>query len=164
MDFSPRCLPTAVGSLPHREPKAACELVFKYLPAIPAWPQLPRRSFRENMYVQYGERFPGLVVDMDREKVYVDRARADDELERLYLAYLEDQVEDWGISTENASGLHTFLTYREALTGAYAVKGQVTGPISMGLQVTDASLRPIFYDEVLADALAKHLRLKAAWM
>ncbi len=164
MDFSPRCLPTAVGSLPHREPKEACDLVFKYLPTIPAWPQLPRRSFRENMYVQYGERFPGLVVDMEREKVYVDRTRADEELERLYLAYLEDQVEDWGISAENASGLHAFLARREALAGAYAVKGQVTGPISMGLQLTDASLRPILYDEVLADALAKHLRLKAAWM
>jgi methionine synthase II (cobalamin-independent) len=164
MGFSPRCLPTAVGSLPHREPREACELVFRHLSAIPAWPQLPRRSFRENMYVQYGERFPGLVVDMEREKVYVDRARADDELERLYLAYLEDQVEDWGISAENAAGLHTFLSYREALAGAHAVKGQVTGPISMGLQVTDTSLRPILYDEVLADALAKHLRLKAAWM
>ncbi len=164
MDFSPRCLPTAVGSLPYREPKEACDLVFKYLPAIPAWPQLPRRSFRENMYVQYGERFPGLVVDMEREKVYVDRARADEELERLYLAYLEDQAEDWGISAENASGLHAFLARREALAGAYAVKGQVTGPISMGLQLTDASLRPILYDEVLADALAKHLRLKATWM
>jgi hypothetical protein len=34
----------------------------------------------------------------------------------------------------------------------------------MGLQVTDQTLRPILYDEVLADALAKHLRLKATWM
>ncbi len=164
MDFVPRCLPTAVGSLPHRDPQEACNLVFKYLPTIPAWPQLPRRSFRENMYVQYGEHFPGLVVDTAREKVYVDRARANDELERLYLAYLEDRVEDWGVSAETASGLHTFLTHREALAGTYAIKGQVTGPISMGLQLTDASLRPILYDEVLADALAKHLRLKAAWM
>jgi methionine synthase II (cobalamin-independent) len=39
----------------------------------------------------------------------------------------------------------------------------VTGPISFGLSVTDQNRRPILYDEVLADAIAKHLRLKAAW-
>jgi methionine synthase II (cobalamin-independent) len=44
------------------------------------------------------------------------------------------------------------------------VKGQVTGPVSWGLTVTDQDRRPILYDEVLADAVAKHLRLKAAWM
>jgi len=164
MEFQPRCLPTAVGSMPHKDPLAACDVVFQYLPQIPVWPQLPRRSFRENMYVQYGERFPGLVVDMEREKVFVDRARADEELEPLYLAYLEDQVQDWGISSENAAGLHAYLGRKEALAAAVAVKGQVTGPISMGLQVTDQALRPILYDEVLADALAKHLRLKASWM
>ena len=164
MAFQPRCLPTAVGSMPHRDPQAACDLIFEHLPALPTWPQLPRRSFRENMYVQYGERFPGLVVDLEREKVLVDRARADAELEPLYLAYLEDTVEKWGISAEHAAGLHTYLARKEALTGALAARGQVTGPISMGLQVTDQSLRPILYDEVLADALAKHLRLKATWM
>ncbi len=164
MNLVPMCLPTAVGSLPHKDPQEACDAVFRYLPAIPAWPQLPRRSFRENMYVQFGERFPGLVVDMEREKVYVDRARADDELEPLYLAYLEDQAEDWGISSENAAGLQSFLSRKEALAEAVAVKGQVTGPISMGLQVTDQALRPILYDEILADALAKHLRLKVSWM
>jgi len=46
---------------------------------------------------------------------------------------------------------------------AIAIKGQVTGPISWGLTVTDENRRPVLYDEVLADAVAKHLRLKAAW-
>lgn len=164
MTFAPKCLPTMVGSLPLQDPRAACNLVLEHLRAIPAWPQLPRRSFRENMYAQYGERFPGLVVDMEREKVWVDRERAGEELEALYLAYLEDQVDEWGIGPEYAAGLHAFLGRKEALEGAVAVKGQITGPISMGLQVTDAALRPILYDEILADALAKHLRLKAAWM
>jgi methionine synthase II (cobalamin-independent) len=31
------------------------------------------------------------------------------------------------------------------------------------LTVTDQDQRPLLYDEVLADAVAKHLRLKAAW-
>jgi methionine synthase II (cobalamin-independent) len=43
------------------------------------------------------------------------------------------------------------------------VKGSVTGPISWGLTVTDQDKRAILYDDTLADAVAKHLRLKAAW-
>lgn len=164
MEFAPRCLPTAVGSLPHKAPQEATDLTLEHLPAIPTWPQLPRRSFRENMYVQYGEGFPGLVVDMEREKVYVDRERADQQMESLYLAYLEDRVEAWGVGPEHAAGLHDFLKRDWDQRAPVAVKGQVTGPISMGLQVTDENLRPILYDEVLADALAKHLRLKATWM
>jgi methionine synthase II (cobalamin-independent) len=44
-----------------------------------------------------------------------------------------------------------------------AVKGQVTGPVSWGLTITDNNRRSIIYDETLADAAAKLLRLKASW-
>ena len=44
-----------------------------------------------------------------------------------------------------------------------AIKGQVTGPVSWGLGVSDQNRRPILYDEILADAVAKFLRLKATW-
>ena len=44
-----------------------------------------------------------------------------------------------------------------------ALKGQITGPVSWGLSVIDRNQRPILYDEVLADAVGKHLRLKASW-
>ncbi|MBN1485646.1 MAG: methionine synthase [Chloroflexia bacterium] len=164
MEFVPACLPTAVGSFPHRDAVSACALILETLPEIPIWPQLPRRSFRENMYAQYSEGFPGLVLDLEQEKVQVDRDRAEGELEPLYLAYLEEQVSAWGISSDDALGLHLFLEQKDQVSGALAVKGQVTGPVSMGLQVTDRALRPILYDEVLFDALAKHLRLKATWM
>ena len=96
--------------------------------------------------------------------MFVDRTRADDGLESLYLAYLEDDLDGWAVGPENAAGLQSFLARDRALAEAVAIKGQVTGPTSMGLQVTDQDLRPILYDEVLADALAKHLRLKASWM
>ena len=56
------CLPTIIGSMPHTDPVKACALIARFLRDIPAWPQLPRRSFLENMYVQYSEGFPGAVV------------------------------------------------------------------------------------------------------
>ena len=43
------------------------------------------------------------------------------------------------------------------------VKGQLTGPVSWGLCVTDNSGRGIIYNETLADAIGKFIHLKAAW-
>jgi len=154
-------LATAIGSMPHVEPREACSLVLKYLPEIPSWPQLPRKSFPENMYVQFSEGFPGAIVE--GERIWVDRSKdLSKPLEQLYTAYLENNIEYGAISAGYAAGFHDFL--KEAKQkGRKAVKGQVTGPISFGLSVTDQNRRPLLYDEVLADAIAKHLRLKAAW-
>jgi len=154
-------LATAIGSMPHVEPREACSLVLKYLPEIPVWPQLPRKSFLENMYVQYSEGFPGVIVE--GERIWVDRSKdLSKPLEQLYSAYLENRMEHGEISAKYAAGLHAFLKEAKG-KGRKAVKGQVTGPISFGLSVTDQNRRPLLYDEVLADAIAKHLRLKAAW-
>jgi len=162
-EFELNLLPTAVGSLPHEEPKEACELVMKYLPQIPAWPQLPKRTFLENMYAQFSEGFPGIVLE--DERIYVDRGRdLDPGLERLYVAYLENDVDYGATSPEYAAGLPQLITSLVPRPSSLvAIKGQVTGPISWGLTVVDQNRRPVLYDEVLADAVAKHLRLKAAW-
>ena len=153
-------LATAVGSMPHTDPGEACRLVTTFLPQIPAWPQLPKLSFLENMYVQFSEGFPGIVAE--NERIYVDRTKdLEQALEQLYASYLESEAEKHAVSPDHAAGLYAFLEGK--LDSPRAVKGQVTGPISFGLTVTDQDRRPILYDDVLADALAKHLRLKAAW-
>jgi len=154
------CLPTAIGSMPHTDPSEACSQVSHYLKDIPAWPQLPKRSFLENMYAQYSEGFPGVVIEGDR--IFVDRSRdLDKPLEKLYAAYLDNDFDKYPVSAEYAAGLHSFL----ALTNLspLAVKGQITGPVTWGLTVTDDSRRAIIYDDVLGDAVAKFLKLKASW-
>ncbi len=154
------CLPTIIGSMPHTDPQQACSLITRYLKDIPAWPQLPRRSFLENMYVQYSEGFPGVVIEDDR--IYVDSSRdLQKPLEELYAAYLENNVDKYPISPDYAAGLYSFLS----LTGLSprAVKGHVTGPLTWGLTVTDKDGRAIIHDEVLGDAVPRLLRLKAAW-
>ena len=157
LDFS--CLPTAIGSLPHHDPKEACRLVLKHLPDIPHWPQLPKRSFLENMNAQFSEGFPGIIVE--EEHIYVSRSsNFDQALEQLYKAYQENNL-GWGaVSPEYASGLYLSLSFS---LKPLAIKGQVTGPITFGLSITDQKGLPILYDETLAEAIAKHLRLKAAW-
>jgi methionine synthase II (cobalamin-independent) len=154
------CLPTAIGSMPQTDPKEACSLVAKYLPDLPAWPQLPKRSQLENMYAQFSEGFPGIALEGD--KIYVDRtADFDSQMEQLYNADSEDNPDDYSISAEYAAGLHAFLALKERHPSM--VKGQVTGPITWGLCVTDREQRGILYDDLLAEALAKFLRLKAMW-
>ncbi|MFC2008233.1 methionine synthase [Chloroflexota bacterium] len=154
------CRATAIGTMPHTDPAAACSTVVRYLKDIPAWPQLPRRSFKENMYAQYSEDFPGAVVKED--SIYIDRSQdLDKPLEQLYAAYLENDSDKYPVGPDYAAGLHYFLNLKDI--EPLAVKGQITGPVSWGLTVTDDKQRSVIYDDTLADAAAKLLRLKAAW-
>jgi methionine synthase II (cobalamin-independent) len=160
MSVLPAFLPTAVGSLPHTDPGAACDLVLKWLPHIPAWPQLPRRDARERLPAQFCGGFPGVVIEEGR--VYVDRRQdLDAGLERLYASYLRRDLDSAALDADFASGLKHFLSLRPE--SAVAVKGQVLGPVSWGLTVTDQDRRAILYDDILADAAARYLHLQAAW-
>jgi hypothetical protein len=151
------------GSLPHTDPRDACQLVFEYCPDIPCWPQLSKRVFNENMYAQYSERFPGIVLESDR--IWVNRGRdLDPELEALYMADLDQDLSYGTTSPDYALGLHTFLQQLADMEHKPTlVKGHVTGPVSWGLTVVDQDRRPTLYDEILADAIARHLALKARW-
>jgi hypothetical protein len=154
-------MPTLIGSMPGTDPVSACRQILHHLKDFPAWPQLPRRSFLENMYAQFSQGFPGLVVSGD--KIYVDRAQlGGPALENLYAAYLENHPDRFPVTPEYAAGLSEFLNH----TGlaVRAVKGQITGPVSWGMTVADSDGRAVAYDDVLADAAAKLLKLKAAWM
>jgi len=163
--LEPNLLAMHIGSMPHTDPLVASDLTLEFFSQIPAWPQLPRRNSLENMYIQFSERFPGVIVEPENNRIYVDRETdLDPGLEQLYLAYLENDLSFGTVSPDYAAGLYTFLDRAPAYgDGFIAVKGQVTGPVSWGLQVGDQNRRPVLYEEVLADAAAKLLRLKASW-
>jgi methionine synthase II (cobalamin-independent) len=153
------CLPTAIGSMPHVNPDEACSVIMKYLPDIPIWPQLPRRSPKETMIVQFSEGFPGVVIDGD--KIHIEpSADFESELEQIYIDCEQDNAHKYGVSTEYAAGLYAFLS---KAAGSKIVKGQVTGPITWGLRVTRQDGLGILYEDTLAEAAAKFLRLKASW-
>jgi len=153
------CLPTAIGSMPHTNPGEACSIIVKYLPDIPIWPQLPMRSPRENMVIQFSEGFPGIVINGD--KIHIEpSADFESELEQIYIDCEQDNAREYGISTEYAAGLYAFLS---KTTGSEIVKGQVTGPVTWGLTVTRQDGLGILYDDTLAEIAAKFLRLKASW-
>jgi hypothetical protein len=89
--FVPRALATGLGSLPHRDPRDALRAALQNCPTIPFWPQLPRRDFRENMYVQFSEELVGIKIDLPHEWIGVvtgDHMLA--QVEAFYARYLAD--------------------------------------------------------------------------
>ena len=153
------CLPTGIGSMPHTDADEAGSLIMKYLPDIPFWPQLPRRSPKENMVVQFSEGFPGVVAEGD--KIHIEAStNFEAELEQIYIDCEQDNAHEYSVSREYAAGLHTFLS---RAAGNRMIKGQVTGPITWGLTVTRQDGLGILYDDTLAETEAKFLRLKASW-
>jgi len=153
------CLPTAIGSMPQIDPDEANSIVMKYLPDIPAWPQLPERSSNETMCAQVSEGFPGVVID--EGKIYIGpSANLDAELKQIYVDCEQNNYDKYAISTEYAAGLHAFLS---KVTEAEMVKGQMAGPITWGLTVADQDGRAILCNDTLAEAMAKFLKLKAMW-
>jgi hypothetical protein len=155
------CMTTIIGSVPMTDPKKATALITRYLKDIPTWPQLPRRTFHENMYVQYSEGFPGATLDEENQRFYIDTSKDySPALETLYLAYMNNDPGRYTTGEDYAAGLYELLSRNDL--SPKLVKGCVTGPFSWGLTVTDQNKRSILFDDMLGDAVPKFLKLKAA--
>jgi hypothetical protein len=169
-NFLANGLPLLIGSLPLRDHAEGVELVFKYTPEIPLWVQLPVYK-EEGMIAQFQPGFPGLKRKTDT--FVVDRSAPsfeDDILEfyKDYLAVSEEGAELEGsrfaMKADTAGGFFAFLERLHSLSShRYAIKGQITGPITFGLGLTDQNKKAVFYDAQLRDALVKLLAQKARW-
>ena len=141
MALEARCRTTAMAIMPHTNIEEALELVFSL--DIPFWPQLPRISFYEDMYAQASENFPGIAVDIENEKLIFDTARFQQELgdysEKM------DRAETYALSQQYSVVYHKFLD--RDLQGYPAIRGQVTGPVSLGFNVLDEDRKPIIYND-----------------
>ena len=98
MGLNPHFWTTTVGSFPHVE---ARELSAKLVSAldIPGWPQLPARSFRENMYVQYSASLPGIRLNESEGKIRFDtHSDLTPDLESFYEHFLADDLDYFSLS------------------------------------------------------------------
>lgn len=162
MSFEFNFLTTLIGSVPYEDTHTACRQIVDMVD-IPIWPQMVRRSFRENMYTQYGAVLPAVVIDEAQQKIQFDtRGDLTSALETFYTPYLEDDIDYFQLKPDYAHGFYTLQSLLPETLGQW-VKGQVTGPISMGLTVTDQDLRSSLYHEMLSDALVKNAAMNARW-
>jgi methionine synthase II (cobalamin-independent) len=153
-------LPLCIGSLPHKDPAMAVDLVLRYLKRIPFWPQLPAISFYENMYAQYAFRLPGERIDPERRRISVDLGSMDPS--RFYEAVVTDDISYFEHPRDRFHGLYEFLS-RTLPMDAVAIKGQVTGPISLGLQVFDQNGKSVIYDEAYSEIVRRDVNLCLRW-
>ncbi|QLH74587.1 MAG: methionine synthase [Methanomassiliicoccales archaeon] len=157
MDWN--CASTCIGSLPHTDPKKALDLIMSHLKEVPFWPQLPNLGFGENMYAQFSTKLPGIRIDAEAKKVTVDLNDYDPEA--FYIAVVEEDLDHFAYEEENFHGLFELL--RRMPSGARAVKGQVTGPISTGLQIFDQNGKSALYDDFYGEIIRRDLNFCARW-
>jgi hypothetical protein len=167
MEFQYPFITTGIGSFPHLEEKEVFRLIFKNFPEIPFWPQLPKRSFLEGMVVQYSEGFPSLRWNEKEQRVWVNTSHGfDKEIEKFYQHLEGSELKPFEITIDFAKGLRILedLTSKDHRKELKFIKGQISGPITFGLALTDLEGKSIFYDPTLRDILLKHLSMKARWM
>lgn len=164
-EFKPNFLPAAIGSLPHRDVARACSFVLDNFNQMPFWPQLPKASFNENMYVQFSQGLDAFVIDGEAKKIYLDRS--DDvsaAIEKLYEHFLSEDIDYFKISEDFARGFYALVRLlKERPKEIKFIKGQMIGPVSFGLSVTDEARRALIYDSEVMSALVKLLVMKARW-
>ncbi|MDP3143277.1 MAG: hypothetical protein Q8N14_05015 [Candidatus Omnitrophota bacterium] len=164
--FKKPFLATGVGSVPHLDAKVVCDFIEdNFQNQIIFWPQLVKRSFSENMYVQFSEGIPGVTVDSQAKKIHIDTQakRFLKEMEESYLHAMNNDDEYFAISREYAVGFYEMLSRRRMLNGLEYFKGQVIGPVSFGLTVTDQNNQAVIYNPDLSEILVKVLAMKAKW-
>jgi hypothetical protein len=168
--FEPRCLPTTLGSLPHTDVAQATALLLAHTPEIPTWVQLPRRTWHENMMVQYLEGLPAIVEEDERAYFDMSRAGVDEELTDFFSRYLavesgdDAALETFAIAPERSLGFPALMEALPKLSHSLVMtKGQVTGPFTWGTNLTDQDRRCAYYDEQLHDVVVKGVTLKALW-
>ncbi|MEW6033273.1 MAG: hypothetical protein AB1603_00265 [Chloroflexota bacterium] len=143
MNLEACCRTTAMGIMPHRDVGKALELALSL--DVPFWPQLPNVSFREDMYAQTSEGFPGVVIDPEAQRVSFDSRRFDSEI----ALYSEKMAEPGYFALGDAFSVvyHRFM--EQDLRARVAIRGQVTGPVSFGFRVVDENQRPIIYNDAV---------------
>ena len=163
MSFIPSNLATGIGSLPHKDPLKAVKIAWENFEEIPFWPQLPKRSFKENMCIQFSEGLPGLIIDEEKEKIYFNTSDSFiSYLETFYEKALADDLEYFKISPDYSQGFYAFLDELKDRRPQF-IKGQVTGPVTFGLTITDEDGKSSLYNQDLAEVITKILSLKARW-
>ncbi len=141
LDFTGELATTAMGIMPHGDVGRALDLALSM--DIPFWPQLPRVSYYEDMYVQAMEHFPGAVIDEANQRIHVDTEKFMDEIP-AYLEH-ETETEHFTLSPQFSLVYSKFLALD--LSAYRSVRGQLISPVSLSLKICDENGKPVAYND-----------------
>jgi len=143
MPIPGKLLTTAMAVMPHKDVDRALHLALSL--DVPFWPQLPHLNYYEDMYVQAAEHFPGILLDVPNRRLRFSMEKFVGELEETLTRLDEPQYLD--ISPNYSEVYHRFLQLD--VRDRPAIRGQLEGPISFGLNVHDLDDRPIIFNDVV---------------
>jgi len=143
-----------MGIMPHSDIERALEVALSL--DIPFWPQLPKVSYFEDMYVQALENFPGVRIDSVQQRIHFSLPLFYEELP----SYFEkaDDPHTFRLTKEFSLVYHRFL--ERDLSRYSAIRGQMISPISLGLKIVDENLKPIIYHDEVREVLFDFIQKK----
>ncbi len=110
------------------------------------------------------EGVPCIAPDGAPGGVHVDTEKTEG-IEEFYENYSADNFEAFAISRSVAPGFYRFLErIGEIKDEVRFIKGQLTGPFSMGLGLKDENGKSIIYNYAFFDIVKKAIRMKAKWL
>jgi len=155
---------THIGSMPFKDPEEAVNLSLEL--DIPAWPQLPKYK-NERMIVQFNEGLPGF--NFEKQIINTESPNFEEDFMKFYELYLQiveekklEFLQEFSISESFAKGFYTFLKLGKNKKLS-KVKGQITGPFTLGIALKANSGESVIFRDELRDLIVKFLTLKALY-
>ena len=172
MEWIKPCRATGLGSLPYQDELTAIKLIATAMPHWPHWPQLPVKMPEQGFVVQYVQPLIklGVLKVLPLKDPVFCRLEADWDAKvtafyEQYMAFHDGEPaadQTFALTGEAFAGMEAFLdNFTSYFPQAEGVKGHVSGPLTVGLQIKDERGRACFYDETLRDILIKCLAVEA---
>ena len=144
-------LTTAMAVMPHADVDQALKAALSL--DVPFWPQLPHLSYYEDMYVQASEHFPGIQLNLTDRTLSFSFEKFIQEIEQTAAQF--ETPEYFDISPAYSAVYHRFLALD--LADRQAIRGQIEGPVSLGMNILDQEKRPIIFDDTVRPFLLEFM-------
>jgi hypothetical protein len=157
---------TGIGSVPFLEVEATCREIIRFFPHMPFWPQFVKRSYLEDMSVQYSEGLPLLEVNEEKRSLTVSNtSERESELVNFYERFFSGDLDSFAISEAYAPGLYALMASLNEIKSdqTHYIKGQSVGPITFTSGILGSDGRPVIHDPELSEAFVSGLAIKALW-
>ncbi|WP_298814573.1 hypothetical protein [Chloroflexus sp.] len=162
--FRPACQPLLRGGLPHTNPATAARLIYQYLPQTPAWPLPAQRTLAETPFALAAQGLPGFQIDLERDRLTVERATLERDAARVGLAYLRGDTQIAALTGPVVSALTELLRrFNTEEHHPMLLKHETIGPVSLSLALTDDHDRPLAYEAEWREVLLDLCSLRVAW-
>ena len=157
LTFRPNCLPSALGVLPHTSIRAAWDACLLSVPSMLPLPLLASEG--EDPTTLAIDGLKGTTIAMGQPRF--NRATISVALDELYVAYLQNR---WATRALSLRALDDWPQREVQVRRAEVLAMLVMGPVSTALRLIDGDGVPALFDDLVADAIAKHLNLRLGWL